>query len=1101
MVFKPLLCGRFGPACRFITKDVNGELVAVLLMQGRRSNRVATAAGANICQFGSQSGSTAGHSNVLTSGQLARLHVRRIHHNTLAARPKPLLRRNGTPALGSYREMSGLLRIVGGLTRFLKIRYLVLFGGAGGGFAASQQIEKVKSYIPDVEWMKDYLPDSDTIAKYKPDWQAWEIRQNAAASFAQLRNRVREQMPEKGWLKSKLEDLPDAHTKFVEMREKFRAQLPEDFTTTILDGWLHYVFTLFTNFFCTPVLSESDATAFNVTSAKLAAGSSSEDRQSLEKNSPLWQMFQSVTLDTQRGSGYTQVMIPSCLSAIFFLSFTKQGSKPWYLRCRIIFMGSITESCKDIDLDRRLCSVKNNLIDYLLRYQKEIERLEKDNRELRKQLLLKEQRTGGRTRAMKKSLIDMYSEVLDELNQFDSSYNTQDNLPRVVVVGDQSSGKTSVLEMIAQARIFPRGSGQMMTRSPVKVTLSEGPYHVAQFRDSGREFDLTKELDLAALRKEVELRMKASVQAGETVSTKCISMTVKGPGLQRMVLVDLPGIISTVTTEMSPDTRDSIRNMCKQYMENPNSIILCIQDGSLDAERSNVTDLVSSMDPAGKRTIFVLTKVDMAEASLYDPQRIKSILDGRLFPMKALGYFAVVTGKGNQNDSISAIKEYEEQFFRKSRLFKDGVLKPTQMTTQNLSLAVSETFWKMVKETVEQQADAFKATRFNLETEWKNTFPRIRELDRDELFEKCKGEILDELINLSQVTAKEWEEAFQKRLWEKAGSFIIENVYLPAAQAKDTGTFNTTVDIKLRQWADVQLPKKCVEIGWNTLHEQFGTLLEQSKKHKDYDELFDSLKAAVVQMTRNKHNWEGKAEDSLRVIQINTLEDRSVHDKEQWDKAVKFMEDTMRRQLEQTEKELEVLTGPGLISQWLKWSRRTEDHVRVLNVTNELEKLLSSDPDHKAHLAADELTTVRRNLLNQNIEVDGELIRETWYHIYRRHFYKKAVQQAVDCKKGFYYYQRGFQDTELNCNAVVLFWRLQRMLHVTSNALRQQVVNNEARRLERIIKEVLDELGDDKLVLKNLLTGRRVILAEELKKVRQIQDKLEEFIQALNQEK
>ncbi|XP_059141467.1 dynamin-like 120 kDa protein, mitochondrial isoform X15 [Physella acuta] len=957
------------------------------------------------------------YGNVLTSLQLQRLHVRQFysfsHRGNIVYKKniKSLLDADGVYRYGTYREITSLVRVIGGLGRLLKLRYLVLFGGAGGGYAATQQMEKIKSYMPDVEWMKEYIPDYETIKNIVPDWSNWEVREQAAASFRNLKTQMLEVMPEKGWLKKKLQDLPDIKPKLLEIKEGMKSIIPADLSTTIIE--------------------ESDAASVNVTSARLGTTASSEN---LNKE------------------------------------VTRQ-------------------------------KIQEEVMDIQLRYQKEIERLEKDNRELRKQLLLKEQKSGAKPRAMKKSLIDMYSEVLDELNQFDSSYNTQDNLPRVVVVGDQSSGKTSVLEMIAQARIFPRGSGQMMTRSPVKVTLSEGPYHVAQFRDSAREFDLTKESDLSALRKEVELRMKASVQSGQTVSSKCISMTVKGPGLQRMVLVDLPGIISTVTTEMSPDTRDSIKVMCRQYMENPNSIILCIQDGSLDAERSNVTDLVSSMDPTGKRTIFVLTKVDLAETSLYDPERIKSILDGRLFPMKALGYFAVVTGKGNNNDSIGAIKQYEEQFFRNSKLFKDGVLKPTQMTTQNLSMAVAETFWKMVKETVEQQADAFKATRFNLETEWKNTYPRIRELDRDELFEKCKGEILDEIINLSQVTPKEWEEAFYKKLWDKAGSFIIENVFLPAAQSKDTGTFNTAVDIKLRQWADVQLPKKCVEIGWDTLHEQFTNLLEQSKKNKDYDEVFDPLKAAVVQMTKTKHNWEGKAEDSLRVIQLNTLEDRSVHDKEQWDKAAKFMEETMREKLNITEKELEYMTGPGLLKQWVKWSRRTEDHIKFLAVKGELEKMLAVEPEHKAHLAADELTTVRRNLFNQNCEVDGEMIRETWYYVYRKHFYKRAVQQAVDCKKCFFHYQKGFQDQELNCNAVVLFWRLQRMLQVTSNALRQQVVNNEARRLERIIKDVLDEIGDDKDLLQHLLTGRRVLLAEELKKVRQIQDKLEEFIQSLNKEK
>lgn len=105
-------------------------------------------------------------------------------------------------------------------------------------------------------------------------------------------------------------------------------------------------------------------------------------------------------------------------------------------------------------------------------------------------------------------------------------------------------------------------------------------------------------------------------------------------------------------------------------------------------------------------------------------------------------------------------------------------------------------------------------------TDKHRSFRRLRESGRDELFEKAKGEILDEVVNLSQTSAKKWEDLLTDKLWEKLSNYVFENIYLPAAQSGSESNFEllSLNESRTFQWMTNELPF-CVQIHstpWST---------------------------------------------------------------------------------------------------------------------------------------------------------------------------------------------------------------------------------------------------------------------------------------------
>ena len=87
-----------------------------------------------------------------------------------------------------------------------------------------------------------------------------------------------------------------------------------------------------------------------------------------------------------------------------------------------------------------------------MRHQKQVKRLESENDELHARLAKSKNFAKTEVGETKVSMVELYSTVLDALENSKSqlAYVEQPELPRVVVVGDQSSGKTSVLELVAK---------------------------------------------------------------------------------------------------------------------------------------------------------------------------------------------------------------------------------------------------------------------------------------------------------------------------------------------------------------------------------------------------------------------------------------------------------------------------------------------------------------------------------------------------------------------------------------------------------------------------------------------------------------------------
>uniref|UniRef100_A0AAX7U618 Dynamin-1-like protein n=1 Tax=Astatotilapia calliptera TaxID=8154 RepID=A0AAX7U618_ASTCA len=266
--------------------------------------------------------------------------------------------------------------------------------------------------------------------------------------------------------------------------------------------------------------------------------------------------------------------------------------------------------------------------------------------------------------------------LIPVINKLQDVFNTVGadiiQLPQIAVVGTQSSGKSSVLESLVGRDLLPRGTG-IVTRRPLILQLVHVDPGDTRKHDEGGidteewgKFLHTKNkiyTDFDEIRQEIENETERISGNNKGISDEPIHLKIFSPHVVNLTLVDLPGITKVPVGDQPKDIEIQIRDLILKHISNPNCIILAVTAANTDMATSEALKVAREVDPDGRRTLAVVTKLDLMDAGT----DAMDVLLGRVIPVK-LGIIGVVNRSqldiNNKKSVADAIRD-EHAFLQK----------------------------------------------------------------------------------------------------------------------------------------------------------------------------------------------------------------------------------------------------------------------------------------------------------------------------------------------------------------------------------------------------------------------------------------------------
>ncbi|KAI1015243.1 hypothetical protein LB503_004038 [Fusarium chuoi] len=270
--------------------------------------------------------------------------------------------------------------------------------------------------------------------------------------------------------------------------------------------------------------------------------------------------------------------------------------------------------------------------------------------------------------------------LLDLIDKLQFAQLDDVKLPQIVVVGDQSAGKSSVLEALTGTP-FPRDAGactrfateiRLRRAKETKLKVSIIPDKTRPYNDQARLLqwggDVTGDTPFDAMMRDATELIAPKSVPGRFAARDILVVEKEGPDMPLLTLVDLPGLVRVANRDQSESDIQTIEALSDRYMKSSRTIILAVIGGNNDYVQAPILKKARYFDPKGSRTIGVLTKPDMTERIGLEEKFIELVTNKDQENNFKLGWYVLLNpGPGEQWQTPEDRANREAEFFSRGK--------------------------------------------------------------------------------------------------------------------------------------------------------------------------------------------------------------------------------------------------------------------------------------------------------------------------------------------------------------------------------------------------------------------------------------------------